>query len=226
MSFTASPGWRSSLRNEPSAGRRTSGALWIAALLHPYSLPARRLTWPMKRTKEQIEANRQKALRIKADKAAKSARDNQRTGPAAQTAAAPLGPVTNTVAAPSRAARPTPPAARDRPPSLPEAELFSANSLDNPRRDLDYQDFMHSPAWQPDHFPPHTLKLKLHQEVEIIKGRLAGSRCVVSYLSPSRILLEVTDPSTGEEHPLPRFVFETNDPCPWRRRQFPVRPVD
>ena len=112
----------------------------------------------MKRTKEQIEANRQKALRIKAAKAAKAqaARDNQRTEPAAQTAAAPLGPVTNTVAAPSRAARPTPPAARARPPSLPEAELFSANSLDNPRRDLDYQDFMHSPAWQPDHFPPHT----------------------------------------------------------------------
>ena len=96
----------------------------------------------MKRTKEQIEANRQKALRIKADKAAKAqaARDNQRTEPAAQSAAAPLGPVTNTVAAPSRAALPTPPAApstaRARPPSLPEAELFSANSLDNPQRDL------------------------------------------------------------------------------------------
>jgi len=82
----------------------------------------------MKRTKEQIEANRQKALRIKADKAAKAqaARENQRTEPAAQTAAVPLGSVTNTVAAPS--ARPTPPAApstaRARPPSLPEAELF------------------------------------------------------------------------------------------------------
>ena len=191
----------------------------------------------MKRTKEQIEANRQKALRIKADKAAKAhARDNQRTEPAAQTAAAPLGPVTNTVAAPSRAARPTPPAARAppptppavraRPPSLPEAELFSANSLINWQRDMDYQDFMHSPAWQPDHFPPHTLKLKLHQEVEIIKGRLAGSRCVVSYLSSSRELIEVTDLSTGEEHPLPRYVFEADNFCPWRRRQFPVRPVD
>ena len=185
----------------------------------------------MKRTKEQIEANRQKALRIKAAKA-QAKRANQRTGPAAQTAAAvPLVPVTNTVAAPSRAALPTPPAApstaRARPPSLPEVELFSANSLDNPQRDLyDYQDFMHSPAWQPDHFPPHTLKLKLHQEVEIIKGRLAGLRCVVSYLSSSRELIEVTDPSTGEEHVLPRFVFEANTFCQWRRRQFPVRPVD
>ena len=183
----------------------------------------------MKRTKEQIEANRQKALRIKAAKAqakAQTARDNQRTEPAAQIVA-PLGPVTNTVAAPSRAARPTPPAARARPPSLPEAELFSANSLDNPQRDLyDYQDFMHSPAWQPDHFPPHTLKLKLHQEVEIIKGRLAGSRCVVSHLSTSGISLGVTDPSTGKEHILPRMVFEANNFCPWRRRQFPVRPVD
>ena len=183
----------------------------------------------MKRTKEQIEANRQKALRIKAAKAqakAQAARDNQRTGPAAQTAAAPLGPVTNTVAAPSRAARPTPPAARARPPSLPEAELFSANSLDNPRRDLDYQDFMHSPAWQPAHFPPNVLNLKLHQEVDILKGTLAGSCCVVSYLSPSRKLIEVTDPSTGKEHILPRFVFEAENFCPWRRRQFPVRPVD
>ena len=180
----------------------------------------------MKRTKEQIEANRQKALRIKAAKAQAKAQANQRTGPAAQTAAAPLGPVTNTVAALSRAARPTPPAARARPPSLPEAELFSTNNLVDLTRDLDYQDFMHSPAWQPDHFPPHTLRLKLHQEVEIIKGRLAGSRCVVSYLSSSRELIEVTDPSTGEEHVLPRFVFEANTFCPWRRRQFPVRPVD
>ena len=200
---------------------------------------AARSTGDMKRTKEQIEANRQKALRIKAAKAqakAQAARAIQ-TGPAAQTAAAPLGPVTNTVAAPSRAARPTPPAARApppkppavraRPPSLPEAELFSANSLDNPRRDLDYQDFMHSPAWQPDHFPPNVLRLKLHQEVEIIKGRSAGSRCVVSYLSsPHPRLIEVTDPSTGEEHVLPRFVFEANTFCQWRRRQFPVRPVD
>ena len=186
----------------------------------------------MKRTKEQIEANRQKALRIKAAKAQAKAQANQRTGPAAQTAAAvPLVPVTNTVAAPSRAALPTPPAApstaRARPPSLPEVELFSANSLDNPRRDLyDYQDFMHSPAWQPDHFPPNVLRLKLHQEVEIIKGPLEGSRCVVSYLSPSRKLIEVTDPSTGKEHILPRFVFEADNFCPWRRRQFPVRPVD
>ena len=85
---------------------------------------------------------------------------------------------------------------------------------------------MHSPAWQPDHFPPHTLKLKLHQEVEIIKGRLAGSRCVVSYLSPSRKLIEVTDPSTGAEHVLHRSVFEANNFCPWTRTQFPVRPVD
>ena len=184
----------------------------------------------MKRTKEQIEANRQKALRIKADKAAKAqaARDSQRTEPAAQTAAAPLGPVTNTVAAPSRAARPTPPAARARPPSLPEAELFSANSLDNPQRDLyDYQDFMHSPAWQPAHFPPNVLKLKLQQEVYILlHPTLAGSRCVVSYLSSSRRLIEVTDPSTGAEHVLHRAVFEANNFCPWRRRQFPVRPVD
>ena len=183
----------------------------------------------MKRTKEQIEANRQKALRIKAAKAqakAQAVRDNQRTEPAAQTAAAPLGPVTNTVAAPSRAARPTPPAARARPPSLPEAELFSANSLVNPRHDMDYQDFMHSPAWQPDHFPPHTLKLKLHQEVEIIKGPLEGKRCVVSHLSTSGISLGVTEPSTGEEHTMPRYVFEANNFCPWRRRQFPVRPVD
>ena len=189
----------------------------------------------MKRTKEQIEANRQKALRIKAAKAqakAQAARDNQRTGPAAQTAAAvPLVPVTNTVAAPSRAALPTPPAApstaRARPPSLPEVELFSANSLDNPQRDLyDYQDFMHSPAWQPAHFPPNVLKLKLHQEVDIIKGTLEGSRCVVSHLTKWGISLGVTDPSTGEEHTMPRFVFEADNFCPWRRRQFPVRPVD
>ena len=183
----------------------------------------------MKRTKEQIEANRQKALRIKADKAAKAqaTRNNQRTEPAAQTAAAPLGPVTNNVAAPSRAARPTPPAARARPPSLPEAELFSANSLDNPQRDLyDYQDFMHSPAWQPDHFPPNVLRLKLHQKVEILKGTLAGSRCVVSHLTKWGISLGVTDPSTGKEHILPRFVFQADNVCPWRRRQFPVRPVD
>ena len=181
----------------------------------------------MKRTKEQIEANRQKALRIKAAKAqakAQAARDNQRTEPAAQIVA-PLGPVTNTVAAPSRAARPTPPA-RARPPSLPEAELFSANSLDNPRRDLDYQDFMDSDAWQPAHFPPNVLRLKLHQEVEIIKGPLKGSRCVVSHLTKWGISLGVTDPSTGKEHILPRMVFEANNFCPWRRRQFPVRPVD
>ena len=183
----------------------------------------------MKRTKEQIEANRQKALRIKAAKAqakAQAARDNQRTEPAAQTAAASLGPVTNTVAAPSRAARPTPPA-RARPPSLPEAELFSANSLDNPRRDLDYQDFMDSDAWQPAHFPPNVLRLKLQQEVEILRyPPLAGSCCVVSYLSPSRKLIEVTDPSTGAEHVLHRSVFEANNFCPWTRTQFPVRPVD
>jgi hypothetical protein len=180
----------------------------------------------MKRTKEQIEANRQKALRIKAAKAQAKAQAARAIQPAA-----PLGPATNTFAAPSRVARPpTPPAApstaRARPPSLPEAELFSANSLDNPRRDLDYQDFMHSPAWQPDHFPPNVLKLKLHQEVDILKGTLAGSCCVVSYLSPSRKLIEVTDPSTGKEHILPRFVFEAENFCPWRRRQFPVRPVD
>ena len=185
----------------------------------------------MKRTKEQIEANRQKALRIKAAKAQAKAQAARAIEPAA-----PLGPVTNTVAAPSRAAntvaapsraaRPTPPAARARPPSLPEAELFSTNNLVDLTRDLDYQDFMHSPAWQPDHFPPHTLRLKLHQEVEIIKGRLAGLRCVVSYLSSSRELIEVTDLSTGEEHPLPRYVFEADNFCPWRRRQFPVRPVD
>ena len=176
----------------------------------------------MKRTKEQIEANRQKALRIKAAKAQAKAQAARAIQPAA-----PLGPVTNTVAAPSRAARPTPPAARARPPSLPEAELFSANSLDNPQRDLyDYQDFMHSPAWQPDHFPPHTLRLKLHQEVEIIKGPLKGSCCVVSHLTKWGISLGVTDPSTGKEHNLPRMLFETNDPCPWRRTQFPVRPVD
>ena len=184
----------------------------------------------MKRTKEQIEANRQKALRIKAAKAqakAQAARD-QRTEPAAQTAAEPLGPVTNTVAAPSRAARPTPPAVRARPPSLPEAEFFSANSLDNPQRDLyDYQDFMHSPAWQPAHFPPNVLNLKLHQEVYILlHSTLAGSRCVVSYLSPSRKLIEVTDSSTGAEHVLHRSVFEANNFCPWTRTQFPVRPVD
>ena len=187
----------------------------------------------MKRTKEQIEANRQKALRIKADKAAKAqaARENQRTEPAAQTAAVPLGSVTNTVAAPSRVARPpTPPAApataRARPPSLPEAELFSANSLVDPRRDLDYQDFMHSPAWQPDHFPPNVLKLKLHQEVDIIKGTLEGSRCVVSHLVQWGRTLGVTDPSTGKEHILPRMLFEANNFCPWTRTQFPVRPVD
>ena len=180
----------------------------------------------MKRTKEQIEANRQKALRIKAAKAQAKAQAARAVQPAA-----PLVPVTNTVAAPSRAARPpTPPAApstaRARPPSLPEAELFSANSLDNPRRDLDYQDFMHSPAWQPAHFPPNVLRLKLHQEVEILKGTLAGSRCVVSHLTKWGISLGVTDPSTGKEHNLPRMLFETNDPCPWRRTQFPVRPVD
>ena len=187
----------------------------------------------MKRTKEQIEANRQKALRIKAAKAQAKAQANQRTGPAAQTAAAvPLVPVTNTVAAPSRAALPTPPAApstaRARPPSLPEVELFSANSLDNPQRDLyDYQDFMHSPAWQPAHFPPNVLNLKLHQEVYILlHSTLAGSRCVVSYLSSSRRLIEVTDPSTGAEHVLHRAVFEANNFCPWTRTQFPVRPVD
>ena len=185
----------------------------------------------MKRTKEQIEANRQKALRIKADKAAKAAkaqaaRDNQRTEPAAQTAAAPLGPVTNTITAPSHAARPTPPAARAPPPSLPEAELFSANSLDNPRRDMDYQDFMDSDAWQPAHFPPNVLKLKLHQEVDILKGTLEGKRCVVSHLTQWGISLGVTDPSTGKEHILPRMHFEANNFCPWRRRQFPVRPVD
>ena len=186
----------------------------------------------MKRTKEQIEANRQKALRIKAAKAqgkAQAARDNQRTEPAAQTAAAPLGPVTNTVAAPSRAARPTPPAAPTAPalpPSLPEAELFSANTLVNQGRDMDYQDFMHSPAWQPDHFLPNVLKLKLHQEVEILKGTLEGKRCVVSHLTKWGISLGVTDPSTGEEHTIPRYVFEANNFCPWRRRQFPVRPVD
>ena len=187
----------------------------------------------MKRTKEQIEANRQKALRIKAAKAQAKAQANQRTGPAAQTAAAvPLVPVTNTVAAPSRAALPTPPAApstaRARPPSLPEVELFSANSLDNPQRDLyDYQDFMHSPAWQPAHFPPNVLKLKLQQEVYILlHPTLAGSRCVVSYLSSSRRLIEVTDPSTGAEHVLHRAVFEANNFCPWTRTQFPVRPVD
>ena len=180
----------------------------------------------MKRTKEQIEANRQKALRIKAAKAQAKAQANQRTGPAAQTAAAPLGPVTNTVAALSRAARPTPPAARARPPSLPEAELFSTNNLVDLTRDLDYQDFMHSPAWQPDHFPPHTLRLKLHQEVEIIKGPLKGPRCVVSYLSTYPSPLGVTDPSTGKEHNLPRMLFEANNFCPWTRSQFPVRPVD
>ena len=198
-------------------------------MLHHISLPARRArSGPMKRTKEQIEANRQKALRIKADKAAKAqaARDNQRTEPAAQTAAAPLGSVTNTVAAPSRVARPTPTAARAPPPSLPEAELFSANSLDNPRRDLDYQDFMHSPAWQPDHFPPNVLRLKLHQEVEIIKGPLKGSRCVVSHLVQWGRTLGVTDPSTGKEHILPRMLFEANNFCQWTRSQFPVRPVD
>jgi len=186
---------------------------------------AARSAFSMKRTKEQIEANRQKALRIKAAKA-QAARDNQRTEPAAQTAAAPLGSVTNTVAAPSRVARPTPPAARAPPPSLPEAELFSANSLDNPRRDMEYQDFMHSPAWQPDHFPPNVLRLKLHQEVDILKGTLAGSRCVVSHLERHGISLGVTDPSTGKEHMLPRMHFEANNFCPWRRRQFPVRPVD
>ena len=185
----------------------------------------------MKRTKEQIEANRQKALRIKAAKAqakAQAARD-QRTEPAAQTAAAPLGPVTNTVAAPSRAARPTPPAAptaRALPPSLPEAELFSANSLVNQGRDMDYQDFMHSPAWQPDHFPPNVLRLKLHQEVEIIKGPLVGSRCVVSHLVQWGRTLGVTDPSTGKGHILPRMLFAANNFCPWTRTQFPVRPVD
>ena len=176
----------------------------------------------MKRTKEQIEANRQKALRIKAAKAQAKAQAARAIQPAA-----PLGPVTNTVAAPSRAARPTPPAARARPPSLPEAELFSANSLDNPRRDLDYQDFMDSDAWQPAHFPPNVLRLKLQQEVEILRyPPLAGSCCVVSYLSPSRKLIEVTDPSTGKEHILPRMLFEADNFCPWTRRQFPVRLVD
>ena len=185
----------------------------------------------MKRTKEQIEANRQKALRIKAAKAQAKAQAARAIQPAA-----PLGPVTNTVTAPSRAARPTPPAARAppptppaaraRPPSLPEAELFSANSLDNPRRDLDYQDFMHSPAWQPDHFPPNTLRLKLHQEVEILKGPLAGSRCVVSHLVQWGRTLGVTDPSTGKEHILSRMLFAANNFCPWTRTQFPVRPVD
>ena len=85
---------------------------------------------------------------------------------------------------------------------------------------------MHSPAWQPDHFPPHTLRLKLHQEVEIIKGPLKGSRCVVSYLSTYPSPLGVTDPSTGKEHNLPRMLFEANNFCPWTRSQFPVRPVD
>ena len=184
------------------------------------------LDQPMKRTKEQIEANRQKALRIKAAKAQAKAQAARAIQPAA-----PLGPVTNTVAAPSRVARPpTPPAApapaRARPPSLSEAELFSANSLDNPRRDMDYQDFMHSDAWQPDHFPPNVLRLKLHQEVDILKGTLAGSRCVVSHLERHGISLGVTDPSTGKEHMLPRMHFEANNFCPWRRRQFPVRPVD
>ena len=187
---------------------------------------AARSAFSMKRTKEQIEAHRQKALRIKAAKAQAKAQANQRTGPAAQTAAAPLGSVTNTVAAPSRVARPTPPAARAPPPSLPEAELFSANSLVNPRHDMDFQDFMHSPAWQPDHFPPNVLRLKLHQEVDILKGTLAGSRCVVSHLERHGISLGVTDPSTGKEHMLPRMHFEANNFCPWRRRQFPVRPVD
>ena len=85
---------------------------------------------------------------------------------------------------------------------------------------------MHSPAWQPDHFPPNVLKLKLHQEVDILKGTLAGSRCVVSHLERHGIALGVTDPSTGKEHMLPRMHFEANNFCPWRRRQFPVRPVD
>ena len=116
--------------------------------------------------------------------------------------------------------------ARAPPPSLPEAELFSANSLVNQGRDMDYQDFMHSDAWQPAHFPPNVLRLKLHQEVEILKGTLAGSRCVVSHLTKWGISLGVTDPSTGKEHILPRMVFEANNFCPWRRRQFPVRPVD
>jgi len=182
---------------------------------------AARSAFSMKRTKEQIEANRQKALRIKAAKAQAKAQAARAIQPAA-----PLGPVTNTVAAPSRVARPTPPAARAPPPSLPEAELFSANSLDNPRRDMEYQDFMHSPAWQPDHFPPNVLRLKLHQEVDILKGTLAGSRCVVSHLERHGISLGVTDPSTGKEHMLPRMHFEANNFCPWRRRQFPVRPVD
>ena len=87
---------------------------------------------------------------------------------------------------------------------------------------------MHSPAWQPAHFPPNVLKLKLHQEVYILlHPTLAGSRCVVSYLS-SRWpkLIEVTDPSTGKEHTLPRMLFEANNFCPWTRTQFPVRPVD
>ena len=86
---------------------------------------------------------------------------------------------------------------------------------------------MHSPAWQPDHFPPNVLRLKLHQEVEIIKGPLKGSCCVVSYLSsPHPRLIEVTDPSTGKEHILPRMLFSANNFCPWTRTQFPVRPVD
>ena len=193
---------------------------------------AARSTGPMKRTKEQIEANRQKALRIKAAKAQAKAQAARAIQPAA-----PLVQVTNTVAAPSRAARPTPPdarappptppAVRARPPSLAEAELFSANSLVNPQRDLyDYQDFMHSPAWQPDHFPPNVLNLKLHQEVEIIKGPLKGSRCVVSHLVQWGRTLGVTDPSTGKEHILPRMLFEANNFCPWTRTQFPVRPVD
>jgi hypothetical protein len=192
-----------------------------------FSQPARRARpSPMKRTKEQIEANRQKALRIKAAKAQAKAQAARAIQPTA-----PLGPVTNTVAAPSRVARPaTPPAApsmaRAPPPSLPEAELFSANSLVNQGRDMDYQDFMHSDAWQPAHFPPNVLRLKLHQEVEILKGTLAGSRCVVSHLTKWGISLGVTDPSTGKEHILPRMVFEANNFCPWRRRQFPVRPVD
>ena len=180
----------------------------------------------MKRTKEQIEANRQKALRIKAAKAQAKAQAARAIQPVV-----PLVQVTNTVAAPSRAALPTPPAApstaRARPPSLPEVELFSANSLDNPQRDLyDYQDFMHSPAWQPDHFPPNVLNLKLHQEVEIIKGPLKGSRCVVSHLVQWGRTLGVTDPSTGKEHILSRMLFAANNFCPWTRTQFPVRPVD
>ena len=151
---------------------------------------------------------------------AEASRTKQRTAPQSS-ATAPLAPVTNTVAAPSRAARPA------RPPSLPELDLHSANSLVNRGRDFEWQDCMHSPAWQPDDFPPNTLHLKLGQEVELIKplyGMSVGATCIVSHLS-SNHLLEATELPTRERHPLFRIPFETDEPCPWRRRQFPVRPL-